>query len=259
MKVTVLGSGSSGGVPSVGIGWGACNPNNPKNRRMRPSVLVEVAGKILLIDTSPDLRAQLLGADITHLDGVLYTHAHADHLNGIDDLRGINRAMGAPIKIYCDAATNLALEERFGYVFQPLREGATYYYKPVLNPTIISAGDVFEVAGVRMSVFDQDHGFSRTLGYRIGNFGYSTDVVELPNAGFEALLGVDTWLIGCFTDRQHLTHAHVSKVLRWIERVSPRQAILTHLGPDLDFDKLTEILPVGVSVAFDGMEIQIFT
>ena len=257
MKITVLGSGSSGGVPVVGAGWGACDPDNSKNHRTRPSILVEVEDKIFLIDTSPDMRVQLLGAKVTRLDGVLYTHAHADHLNGIDDLRGINRSMDAPIDIYCDKATFLTLEERFGYVFAPLADGSRYYYKPVLNPTIISAGDQFKIQDINISVFDQDHGFSRTLGYRIGPFGYSTDVVGLPEASFEALEGVDTWLLGCFTYRQHSTHVHLAKALKWIERLGPKQAILTHLGPDLDFEELTRILPSNVAVAFDGMRIDI--
>ena len=257
MKVTVLGSGSSGGVPAVGTGWGACNPNNPKNYRMRPSILLDVADKRLLIDTSPDLRAQLLATDVKQLDGVLYTHAHADHLNGIDDLRGINRIMGAPIDIYCDTETLTTLKERFGYVLKPLPDGSNYYYKPVLHPTVIKAGDSFKVAGVQISVFDQDHGFSRTLGYRIGALGYSTDAVNLPDTSFEMLRGIDTWIIGCFTDREHPTHVHLEKALKWIERVRPRQAILTHLGPDLDFDQLLNSLPVGVFVAFDGMKIEI--
>ena len=257
MKITVLGSGSSGGVPVVGAGWGACDPDNSKNHRTRPSILVEVEDKIFLIDTSPDMRVQLLGAKVTRLDGVLYTHAHADHLNGIDDLRGINRSMGAPIDIYCDKATFLTLEERFGYVFAPLADESSHYYKPVLNPTIISAGNHFKIQDINISVFDQDHGFSRTLGYRIGPFGYSTDVVGLPEASFEALEGVDTWLLGCFTYRQHSTHVHLAKALKWIERLGPKQAILTHLGPDLDFEELTKILPSNVAVAFDGMRIDV--
>lgn len=257
MKVSILGSGSSGGVPVVGLGWGACDPKNPKNRRTRPCLLLETAGRRFLFDASPDLRAQLLGADVRHLDGVLFTHAHADHLNGLDDLRGINRAMHAPLDVYCDAATLRAIEARFGYVLTPLPEGADRYYKPVLLAQEISAGGAFDAAGVTFHAFDQDHGFSRTLGFRCGDFGYSTDLVDLPDAGFDALAGVHTWVVGCFTDRPHMTHVHVSRALAWIERVNPKQAILTHLGPDLDFDELSAMLPEGVMAAFDGMILDI--
>ncbi|MBT3659838.1 MAG: MBL fold metallo-hydrolase [Rhodospirillaceae bacterium] len=257
MRVSVLGSGSSGGVPVAGAGWGKCNPDNPKNFRLRPSMLVDVDDKRFLIDTSPDLRQQLLNADVTHLDAVLYTHAHADHLNGVDDLRGINRVMNAPLDIYCDALTLQTINERFAYTLTPLAEGADRYYKPVLIPHEVNSGDDFNVSGVAMSVFDQDHGHTRTFGYRIGNFGYSTDLVNLPEEGFDALAGIHTWIVGCFTDRPHVTHVHVEKALGWIERIKPERAILTHLGPDLDFDALSKILPKGVEAAFDGMIVDI--
>lgn len=253
MKVSILGSGSSGGVPVVGVGWGACDPDNRKNRRTRPCVLLEVAGKTYLFDTSPDLRQQLLSADIRHLDGVFFTHAHADHLNGLDDLRGINRAMHAPLDIYCDQQTLKAIKDRFNYALTPLAEGASHYYKPVLVPTTICAGETFRIDEIDITVFDQDHGFSRTLGYRIGNFGYSTDLVNLPEAGFEVLAGVHTWIIGSFTNHAHGTHVHVAKALEWIDRLKPKRAILSHLGPNLDYGVLSAELPEGVFAAYDGM------
>ena len=253
MKISILGSGSSGGVPVVGVGWGSCDPDNPKNRRTRSCMLMELAEKTYLFDTSPDLRQQLLSANVQHLDGVFFTHAHADHLNGLDDLRGINRAMHAPLNIYCDRRTLQAIKERFQYVLTPLAEGADRYYKPVLIPTTVCAGETFLVDGIDVTVFDQDHGFSRTLGYRIGNFGYSTDLVNLPEAGFESLTGVHTWVVGCFTDHEHDTHVHVSKALEWIDRLKPTRAILTHLGPDLDHSVLSSELPEGVLAAYDGI------
>jgi len=257
MKVTILGSGSSGGVPVPGVGWGVCDPDNPKNHRLRPSMLVDVAGRAFLIDTSPDLRRQLLNAEVMRLDAVLYTHAHADHLNGLDDLRGINRVMNAPLDIYCNAPTLQTIRDRFAYVLEPLAEGAQLYYKPVLYPRVIEPGDRFQVAGIQMSVFDQDHGRSRTLGYRIADFAYSTDLVDLPDAAFDVLAGVHTWIVGCFTDRPHHTHVHVEKALQWIAKVKPKQAILAHLGPDLDFDALSRNLPKGVDAAYDGMIVAI--
>lgn len=258
MKITVMGAGSSGGVPVPGFGWGQCNPNNPKNRRSRPSLMVEVNDKLLLIDTSPDLRQQLLNSDVNHLDGVIYTHAHADHLHGIDDLRGINRAMNAPIPIYLDAPTLDEIQTRFAYVLTPLPDRANgYYFKPTLEPTVITAGEPFNAAGVTIETFDQDHGFSRTVGLRIGQVGYSTDLVRLPEHGFEVLAGIHTWVIGVFTDRDHMTHVNVETALRWIERVNPKRAVLTHLGPDLDYDVLRGLLPDHVEPAFDGMVIDV--
>ena len=257
MRISILGSGSSGGVPIVGVGWGACDPNNHKNRRTRPCLLMDVAGKTYLFDTSPDLREHLLSEDIGHLDGVFFTHAHADHLNGLDDLRGINRAMHAPLNIYCDQQTLEAITERFQYALTPLAEGSRRYYKPVLIPTTICAGQTFFVDEIQVSVFDQDHGFSRTLGYRIGNFGYSTDLVSLPEAGFEALAGIHTWVIGSFANQPHKTHVHVAKALEWINRLKPVRAILTHLGPDLDYNALSAELPEGVFAAYDGITVEV--
>jgi len=253
LTVTVLGSGSSSGTPMAGLGWGKCDPNEPRNRRLRASILLRTNNTTALVDTSPDLRQQLLNADVSHLDAVLYTHAHADHLHGIDDLRSINRAMDAPIKGYADAATLKQIDQRFGYVIQPLSECATHYYKPTLDMTVIEAGETFAVGDIPVATFDQDHGFSRTLGYRFGAFAYTTDVCEMPEVGFDVLARVDTWYIGVFTDTPHATHVHVDKALGWIERVRPRRAILGHLGPDLCYRDLSASLPDGVEAAFDGM------
>jgi len=258
VRVTILGAGSSGGVPVPGTGWGKCDPHNPKNKRMRPSILIETQGKVILVDTSPDLRAQLLSAQVTHIDAVLYTHAHADHLHGIDDLRGINRAMDRPISMYADRTTLGEIEGRFAYALAPLPEGAQgHYFKPTLEAHEITAGETFDVSGVSVTCFDQDHGRSRTLGFRIGDFAYSTDLVNLPEPAFDVLTGVDVWVVGVFTDRTHPTHVHVEKALRWIDRVAPRAAVLSHLGPDLDFDVLENSLPKSVSAAFDGYQISL--
>ncbi|MHC8509437.1 MAG: MBL fold metallo-hydrolase [Rhodospirillales bacterium] len=251
LRVTVLGSGSSAGVPVAAQGWGKCDPAEPRNRRRRASVLVEGGGAQVLIDTSPDLRAQLLDAEITHLDAVLYTHAHADHLHGIDDLRAVNQAMKAPIPAYADAVTHQTIAARFGYTLTPL-EGDVYF-KPVLTMTDIAPGGRVQIGGLEALAFDQDHGRSRTLGWRIGNFAYSTDVVALPDAAFEALADLDVWYLGVFTDQPHETHIHLQGALKWIERVRPRRAILGHLGPDLCYRALSAQLPPGVEAAWDGM------
>jgi len=259
MRVTILGSGSSSGVPGIGIGWGACNPQNPKNRRLRPSILIETGGKTVLVDTSPDLREQLLTVGKDHLDAVLFTHAHADHLHGIDDLRGVNRAMNAPIDIHADAATLETIKVRFPYVFEPLPATAPYYYKPTVVGHVIEPGERYEIAGLDVQTFEQDHGFSKTVGFRFGAFAYTTDTVELPEEAFAILEGVDTWIVGVFTDEPHNTHVHVEKALSWRERIKPRRSIFSHLGPRLDYDQLVEGLPDGTEPAFDFMTIDVPT
>ena len=255
-RLTILGSGPSSGVPGVGIGWGACDPANPRNRRLRQSVMVERGATRVLVDTSPDLRQQLLTHGVEALDAILFTHAHADHLHGIDDLRGVNRAMNAALPVYTDAATKAHISERFGYVLEPLREGATVYYKPVLDVSVVAPGQAFSVGELEVMPFDQDHGFSRTLGFRFGPIAYSTDVLNLPPEAFEALLGVDVWIIGVFSIKPHNTHAHVDRALEWIDRVRPRHAILTHLGPTIDHAALEAMTPDHVHAAFDGMVIE---
>jgi phosphoribosyl 1,2-cyclic phosphate phosphodiesterase len=254
MKVTVLGCGAAGGCPSISRGWGACDPADPRNRRRRPSIMVEDGATRVLVDTSPDCREQLLEAGVQHLDAVLYTHDHADHLHGIDDLREVNRAMQAPLPIFASPETIASIRTRFPYVVGAVEEGQSIY-KPMLVPSEISGP--FRVGGLEIRPYDQDHGFCRTLGFRFGQFAYSTDVVNLPEASFEALAGIDTWLVGCLSFDPHPTHAHLDKVLDWIERLKPRRAWLTHMTPSLDYEALKAILPAHVQPAHDGLEIAI--
>ncbi|MBL6933739.1 MAG: MBL fold metallo-hydrolase [Rhodospirillales bacterium] len=253
MKVTILGCGGSSGTPAVGRGWGVCDPQNSKNSRLRPSILVENRKTCVLVDTSPDLRQQLLNKDVKRLDAVLFTHYHADHLHGIDDLRQINREMNAAIDAYGDAETLEVIKERFGYVLEPLADGADMYYKPTLVEHVLSDGDQLSIGDIDIDVFVQDHGYCDTLGFRFGPIAYTTDVVELPEHAFEVLEGVDTWIIGTLIDKPHPTHAHVDKALDWIERVQPRRGVLTHLGYGFDYQTLQERLPDHVEPAFDGM------
>lgn len=257
MRVTILGSGSSSGTPAIDAGWGACNPADPRNVRTRPSILVEHEGCRLLIDTSPDLRAQLLAAGVSRLDAVLYTHAHADHLHGIDDLRAVNRAIGAPLPVYADRQTLDAIHRRFDYVFAPLAAGAHSFYKPTLEPHEVRRYETVHIGPITVLPFDQNHGFSHTLGYRFDAFAYSTDVVELDEAAFTALAGVQVWVVGTLGDRSHPTHCHVEKALAWIARLRPRRAYLTHLGLDLDHEALARRLPAGVEPAYDGLVIEV--
>ncbi|HEV7372570.1 MBL fold metallo-hydrolase [Arenibaculum sp.] len=256
VRVTVLGCGGSAGVPLIGNDWGACDPADPRNRRTRPSVLVEVDGLAILIDTSPDLREQLIANRVRRIDAVLWTHGHADHTHGIDDLRGVNIMTGGPLPGYADAETMEALCSRFGYVFEPLHYGATMFYKPHVEPRLIE-GPV-EVGGVMVTPIVQDHGFSASLGFRIGAFAYSTDVVRLDETAFALLEGIDTWIVDCVrVAPEHPVHAHLPITLEWIERVRPRRAFLTHMNHTMDYETVRAMLPPGVLPAHDGLVIEV--
>jgi phosphoribosyl 1,2-cyclic phosphate phosphodiesterase len=254
MKVTILGCGASWGVPAIGPDWGRCDPADPRNRRRRCSLLVESRGSVLLIDTSPDLREQLIDARVRQIDAVLLTHAHADHLHGIDDLRMINLLMKRPIPIYADPRTMEQVEQRFGYVLKPALPD-----KLLARPTLQQheiAGP-FTVAGMPVVPFVQDHGFSTTLGFRIGPLGYSTDVTELDDNAFAALAGVELWIVDCLRRRPHPTHSHLAKSLAWIERVRPRRAALTHMDQSFDYRELSAELPQGVEPGYDGLVLEL--
>jgi phosphoribosyl 1,2-cyclic phosphate phosphodiesterase len=215
---------------------------------------VDGHGARVLVDTSPDLREQLLDAQVRHLDAVVYTHGHADHVHGIDDLREVNRAMRAPLPIHGTAELLALIASRFGYVLGEVPEGQSIF-KPMLLPHEVIGP--FAVGGLTVVPFTQDHGYGTTLGLRFGPLAYSTDVVELDEAAFAALDGVDTWIIGCLADYAHPTHADVDKVLAWVERVTPRRAVLTHMSTRLDYDSLKARLPAHVEPAYDGMVIEV--
>lgn len=256
MRVTMLGCGPSWGVPRIGNEWGACDPNNPKNRRTRCAVLVEAAGSTVLIDTPPDLRQQLLAAQPGKIDAVLFTHAHADHSHGIDDLRSVNKLSGKPLPIYADAQTMAELKARFRYIFAPVdAEAKTAFYKPAVEPHEV--GGPFTAAGLDVVPFVQDHGFSKTLGFRFGKFAYSTDVFMLDDAAFAALAGIEVWIVDCIRYKLHVTHSHLERTLEWIARVKPQRAILTHMDENLDYETLRRALPLGVEPGYDGLVIEI--
>jgi phosphoribosyl 1,2-cyclic phosphate phosphodiesterase len=254
MKVTVLGCGPSWGVPAIGPDWGRCDPAEPRNRRRRCSLLVESRGGALLIDTSPDLREQLLDADTARLDAVLLTHAHADHLHGIDDLRIVNKLIGRPIPFYASAGSLAEVEQRFGYALMPAVPGRPLY-RPALTAQEIDGP--FRAAGMPVVPFAQSHGYSTTLGFRIGQLAYSTDVAELDDNAFAALAGVELWIVDCLRREPHPTHGHLKKTLAWIERVRPRRAVLTHMDQSLDYRELGAELPPGVEPGYDGLTIEV--
>lgn len=250
----MLGCGVSTGVPSIGPDWGRCDPADPRNRRRRASILIETGGKTLLIDTSPDLREQLLDAGVSHIDAILLTHAHADHLHGMDDIRAVNRLMNKVIPLYTDPGTMAEVQARFGYVLKPVEPGR-FFYRPSLTP--IEIDGAFTAAGIPVLSFPQDHGFSTTLGFRIGAFGYSTDVAELDEAAFAILAGVELWIVDCLRRSPHPTHSHLAKTLAWIERVRPRRALLTHMDQSLDYAELMAELPPGVEPGCDGVVVEL--
>ena len=258
MRITILGCGGAGGVPLIGPNWGDCDPLEPRNRRRRVSILVDdpaMSDGPLLVDSSPDLREQLLDAQVSRLGGVLYTHHHADHLHGIDDLRGLNRRQKAVIPIYGSAETLAAISQRFDYVLAKPHEanGRQWFYKPSLTPNLITPGQPFNASGFEVMPFEQIHGNVKTIGYRFDNAAYSTDANELPESAFAALNGIKLWIVDCLGYEEFPTHAHLAKTLEWIARVKPQRAILTHMGPDLDYRRLLNQLPPGVEPAYDGM------
>lgn len=258
MRVRILGCGPSGGVPGISYGWGNCDPENPRNRRMRPSILVEKGDAKILVDTSPDLREQALAANISALDAVLYTHGHADHLHGIDDLRSINRLMDSPLDCFSDEMTLETIRRRFAYAFTPLPESSAFYFKPTLTPHIIKHGQDFEVEGITIHPMIQDHGYGQSLGFLFdGRMAYSTDLVDMPEENFEKLRGIDLWIMGVLTDDPAPTHLHVEKAREWIDRVKPARAIFTHMGPALDYEALIRDLPANIRPAHDGMVIDL--
>ncbi len=259
MRVTVLGCGGSAGVPLIGRPggyWGACDPQNPRNRRRRVSVLVEEQGQTILIDTSPDLREQLLDAGVSRIDAVFYTHDHADHVSGIDELRHIRVKGRSGIDCYGEAATMIAIEGRFRYAFEQSVIGSGVLYRPFLNRRDVAGP--FRVGPVPVVPFAQDHGLgAMTTGYRIGDMAYSTDLVDLPEGSWAALEGIRLWVVDCLREEPHPTHAHLEKTLGWIERVKPERAVLTHMNHTLDYEVARLRCPPGVEPGYDGLVVEI--
>jgi len=262
MKVTLLGTGGSAGVPMIGGpdgsgDWGDCDPTEPRNRRTRSSIVVETPdNQRLLVDTSPDMRSQLLDCRIPGIDAILFTHPHADHILGIDDVRILNRIANRPLSAFATADTLAEMTRRFGYVFRPWQPPG--FYRPVLEAKPINPGDILDIAGLSVRVFTQNHGKTETLGLRVGKFGYSTDVVALNDDAWAALDGVDTWVVDCFLIKgPHWTHADLKTVLGWVERLRPRRTVLTHMGPEMDWAWMQANLPPGVEAGYDGMVLHI--
>jgi phosphoribosyl 1,2-cyclic phosphate phosphodiesterase len=262
LRFTILGCGSSGGVPRPALGWGDCDPNNPKNRRRRTSFLVERLGPggvtRVLIDTPPDLREQLLDAKADSLDGVFYTHEHADHTHGIDDLRAFFISQRRLVDVYLDADTAKSVRARFDYCFES-PPGSDY--PPIVREHRFAAGRPITIDGRGGPITGlpilQAHGDTPSFGFRFGRVAYSCDLSDLPADSVAALADVDVWILDALRYRPHPSHFSVADALGWIERLKPRRAILTNLHSDLDYEKLRRELPPQVEPAFDGMTIEV--
>jgi phosphoribosyl 1,2-cyclic phosphate phosphodiesterase len=258
---TILGCGSSAGVPRVAMGWGDCDPNNPKNRRRRCSLLVERIGQsgktTLLVDTSPDLREQLIDAKVEKLDGVLFTHDHADHSHGIDDLRPLVLFQRRRVDVYLDATTSKALHAKFSYCFET-PPGSSY--PPIVTEHRIAAAKAVTIEGeggpIAVTPFAQMHGGGMTLGFRFGNLAYSCDVSGIPDESLLHLQNLDVWILDALRYKAHPSHFSVDESRAWIERMAPRRAVLTNLHTDLDYKVLSASLPENVEPAYDGMKIE---
>lgn len=256
MRLTILGCGSSGGVPRLGGHWGACDPSEPRNQRGRCSLLVEritpEGTTTVLIDTSPDMRTQLLAADVGRLDAVLYTHSHADHVHGLDDLRMIVINMRARLQVWADAPTRAALFERFGYAFIT-PEGSMY--PPILEINDIDGDVTINGPGgaLTFTPFLVRHGGMDALGFRMNDVAYLPDVASIPDDVWPHLDGLTCWIVDALRRAPHPTHSHLSQTLEWIEQVAPETAVLTNMHNDLDYASVAAETPDHVQPAYDGM------
>ncbi len=262
LRFTILGCGSSPGVPRIDGNWGACDPKNPKNRRRRCAMMVErvsdLGRTVILVDTGPDVREQVIDAGLDALDAVLYTHDHADHTHGIDDLRILAYRARSRVDVYFDEATGAILQRRFDYCFVT-PEGSSY--PPIVKAHTIRPGEKLTIEGaggpIEVLPFLQHHGDINSLGFRFADLAYSSDLHDLPEESLPTLRGLEVWIVDALRYTSHPSHFSVEDALGWIERLAPKRAILTHLHMDLDFERLTRELPSGVEPAYDGMSFEL--
>ncbi|MBC6408035.1 MAG: MBL fold metallo-hydrolase [Rhodobacteraceae bacterium] len=259
LRLTILGCGSSGGVPRIGGLWGACDPNEPKNRRSRSALLIrridDTGTTTILIDTPPDIRSQLLRTGIGTLDAVIYTHAHADHMHGIDDLRVVTFNRRKRLPIWADAPTRQALLMRFNYAFeQP--EGSPY--APILDLHAIEGDITITGAGgpIVLRPIPVRHGPITALAFRVEDIAYMPDVSDIPEQAWAQLGQLKCWIVDALRRKPHPTHAHLGKALEWIARAAPQSAVLTHMHNDLDYQTICAETPPHVTAAYDGMDLE---
>jgi phosphoribosyl 1,2-cyclic phosphate phosphodiesterase len=252
MEVRILGCGTSSGVPRVGNDWGECDPTNPRNRRRRVSILVTHERASILIDTGPDLREQLLDANVSAIDAVIWTHDHADHCHGIDDLRQLYHARKRPVTGYARQDALEVIQDRFAYAF----DGKSGY------PAVVE-GNVLpnhlNIGGISVQAVDLPHGNILSAGLRFDAGGktivYTTDFHELPEQMAVRIEDADLWIVDALRRRPHPTHPHLSQVLEWVKQIRPKRTLLTHLDNSMDYDTLVRELPPGIEPAYDGQEV----
>ncbi len=262
LRFTILGCGASTGVPQIDGRWGECDPSNPKNRRRRCALLVERYDgdkrTAVLVDTGPDIREQILETGVDWLDGVFYTHDHADHTHGIDDLRMICYRHRQLIDIYCTGYTCAILEQRFDYCFET-QEGSSY--PPIMKTHSIEPGEAVMIEGaggpITVIPFRQLHGNIESLGFRFGNVAYSSDLHDLPEESLPLLMDLDVWIVDALRRSTHPSHFSLDEALEWIGRIKPKRAILTHMHIDLDYETTRRSTPGHVEPAYDGMRFEV--
>jgi phosphoribosyl 1,2-cyclic phosphate phosphodiesterase len=252
LKVRVLGCGTSTGVPKIGNEWGQCDPDEPRNYRLRTSILVESGGERMLVDCGPDLRQQLLGAQVSRLDGVIVTHTHGDHVHGLDELRPVAQATGGPVPLHARGEVLAELKKRFGYAFEQ-----SDFYRPIVEAREIAGELSFGASRVRFA--DQPHGDATSLGMRFEEEGhsvaYAIDFSDLTDDMASLYAGADVWIADCLTRRPHPTHAHLDALLGWAKDLRVGQLYLVHMGNGLDYRELVAELPDWAAPAYDGLEI----
>jgi phosphoribosyl 1,2-cyclic phosphate phosphodiesterase len=251
MKVRMLGCGTSSGVPRIGNDWGSCDPADPRNRRTRVSILVEHEGTRILVDTGPDMRAQMLAANVGEIDAVIWTHEHADHVFGIDDLRQVFHLLGRPVPGYARPATRARLETMFGYVFHG-RDG----YPPTV--ALHDMPEEMRIGAITVRCVDQPHGSITSAGLRFEaagtSIGYATDISGMTDDMRMFYQDLDVWIVDALRQRPHPTHPHLAQALGWIADLAPRRAALTHMDQSMDYASLAAELPAGVEPGYDGLE-----
>jgi phosphoribosyl 1,2-cyclic phosphate phosphodiesterase len=260
LTLTILGCGSSAGVPRPALGWGACDPKNPRNRRRRCSLMIEQTDgqgtTRIVIDTSPDLREQLIDAHVDHIDAVFLTHEHADQTHGIDDLRSVVMHQRRRIPVYLNQSTSKDIMHRFSYCFVS-PPGSDY--PPILTQHAIEGGESRSIqgkgGGVTLLAFNVQHGNIPALGYRIGNAAYTPDLKDIPRESWPAIENLDLWIVDGLRYHVHSSHFNVDEALSWIERFKPKRAVITNMHSDLDYEVLRRRLPEGVIPAYDGMKL----
>lgn len=262
LKVTVLGCGTSSGVPRLGPDWGACDPKDPKNRRRRASILVERisdhGSTVVLVDVGPDLREQMLDAEVARLDAVLITHPHADHIHGIDDLRGFYQRQRHPIPVYMNAVTNARVLEAFRYCFDQA-EHSNYPAIAEARPLVEYQPLVIDGPGgpMRVTPFPQHHGQTQSLGFRFGDFVYSSDVSGFEDAALQTIDGVKIWIIDALRHQPHPSHFSIAQALSCVSRLKPEQTYFTHMDNTVDYATVMQDLPDAVALAYDGLTFEV--